>query len=149
MLAIKPMTLQDEEQVMEMVKEFYHSSAVDHVVADHVLHRTFLDAAGDEPSLWGYVLEEDGQALGFVYLTSFYACECGGKTLMLEEIYLRPAARGKGIGKQFFHWMFEAYPDVKRFRLEVTKENAGAARLYRSLGFVPLEYDQMVLDREL
>ena len=115
MLQIKPMTIKDEAQVMEMVRDFYHSDAVDHVVGDQVLHRTFLDAVGQEPSLWGLVLWDGGQAVGFSYLTSFYACE---------------------------------YPQVKRFRLEVTKANAGAAKLYASLGFVPLEYNQMILDRE-
>lgn len=149
MLQIKPMTIKDESQVMEMVTDFYHSGAVDHAVDGKVLHRTFLDAVGDEePSVWGFVLWDDGQAVGFSYLTSFYACECGGRTLMIEEIYLKESCRGKGFGKQFFHWLFQEYPDVKRFRLEVTKANAGAARLYASLGFVPLEYDQMVLDRQ-
>ena len=41
MLQIKPMTIKDEAQVMEMVRDFYHSDAVDHVVGDQVLHRTF------------------------------------------------------------------------------------------------------------
>lgn len=113
-----------------------------------MLHRTFLDAVGQEPSLWGLVLWDGGQAVGFSYLTSFYACECGGKTLMIEEIYLKESCRGKGFGRQFFRWLFQEYPQVKRFRLEVTKANAGAAKLYASLGFVPLEYNQMILDRE-
>ncbi|RGQ42735.1 GNAT family N-acetyltransferase [[Clostridium] leptum] len=129
-------------------KGFYHSDAVDHVVGDQVLHRTFLDAVGQEPSLWGLVLWDGGQAVGFSYLTSFYACECGGKTLMIEEIYLKESCRGKGFGRQFFRWLFQEYSQVKRFRLEVTKANAGAAKLYASLGFVPLEYNQMILDRE-
>ncbi|MFR5112285.1 MAG: GNAT family N-acetyltransferase [[Clostridium] leptum] len=71
-----------------------------------------------------------------------------GKTLMIEEIYLKESCRGKGFGRQFFRWLFQEYPQVKRFRLEVTKANAGAAKLYASLGFVPLEYNQMILDRE-
>lgn len=148
MLQIKPMAMEDEACVMEMVTDFYHSGAVDHVVDTPVLRRTFLDAVGEEPRVWGYVLWDGGQAVGFSYLTSFYACECGGKTLMIEEIYFKESCRGKGFGKQFFHWLFQEYPDVKRFRLEVTKGNAGASKLYASLGFVPLEYNQMILDRE-
>ena len=37
--------------------------------------------------------------------------------------------------------------DVRRFRLEVTKKNQRAARLYERLGFQFLDYDQMTLDR--
>ena len=42
----------------------------------------------------------------------------------------------------------EENPQVKRFRLEVTRSNEGAVRLYEKLGFSFLEYDQMVLDRQ-
>ena len=43
--------------------------------------------------------------------------------------------------------MFREYPDVVRFRLEVTAANEGAAALYKKLGFEYLDYRQMVLDR--
>ena len=42
MLQIKPMTIKDEAQVMEMVRDFYHSDAVDHVVGDQVVHLSLI-----------------------------------------------------------------------------------------------------------
>ena len=44
-------------------------------------------------------------------------------------------------------WLREQYPDARRLRLEVNRENAGAARLYEKTGYQKLDYDQMVLDR--
>ena len=41
-----------------------------------------------------------------------------------------------------------AHPECRRFRLEGTPANQGAARLYERLGFRFLQYDQMVLDQE-
>ena len=38
-------------------------------------------------------------------------------------------------------------PLLRRFRLEVTQMNQGAAHLYEKCGFQYLRYDQMVLDR--
>ena len=38
-------------------------------------------------------------------------------------------------------------PSSRRFRLEVTQMNQGAAHLYEKCGFQYLCYDQMVLDR--
>ena len=41
----------------------------------------------------------------------------------------------------------KAKPGVRRFRLEVTRSNEKAVRLYERLGFTFLDYDQMILDR--
>lgn len=148
MLKINQMQLKDKETVMPMVKEFYQSDAVDHEVSSAVLERTFSDAAGPSPYLRGYLLEDETGVIGFAYLTCFYACEVGGITVMIEELYFQKKSRGKGYGKQFFAWLFECYPDAMRFRLEVTKENKPACALYQRMGFQYLSYDQMVLDRE-
>ena len=54
---------------------------------------------------------------------------------------------GKGCRTQFFEWLFDdEYPEAKRFRLEVTKSNEGAVRLYEKLGFTfrELPEDQMI-----
>ena len=37
---------------------------------------------------------------------------------------------------------------IKRIRLEVGDENDGAKRLYERLGFEPLDYKQMVIDKD-
>ena len=67
---------------------------------------------------------------------------------MIEEIFLKKEYRGKGYGRAFFEWVFREYPDVKRYRLEVTKANEGAAALYRKVGFQFLDYRQMIKDTE-
>ena len=48
---------------------------------------------------------------------------------------------------QILAWLERSYPTARRFRLEVTQANRGAARLYRSAGYEFLHYDQMVLDK--
>ena len=137
----------DAQTVLPMVYCFYRSDAVDHPVPEENLQRTFQAAVTPGSLIDGYVLEEEGKTVGFAYLTAYYACEVGGVNLMIEEIYLEPEARGKGYCTQFFHWMEEAYPDVKRFRLEVTETNGDAIRLYQKLGFDFLRYGQMAKDR--
>lgn len=147
MLQIREMCDGDEEVVLPLVHEFYHSDAVDHTVDDSVLRRTFADAVREHSMLRGVMLLDGQTPVGFAYITSFYACETGGVTVMIEEIYLSEACRGKGYGTQFFEWLFKEYPDAKRFRLEVTKSNEGAVRLYERLGFTFMKYDQMIKDR--
>ncbi len=149
MLSIRKMKLKDKIAVMDMVDVFYNSDAVLHGVGMDVLERSFMDAVGLEPSVQGAVLCEEEEIVGFAYMAMTYSCEAGGKSIMLEELYLKEQCRGKGYGRKFFNWMFDSFPEIVRFRLEVTSENEGATALYKSLGFEDLEYNQMIYDRSL
>ena len=144
MLQIKEMQPDDRAAVLPMVQKFYHSDAVDHAVDAGILQKTFEDAVSDNPALRGVTLWEQDQIVGFAYLTTFYACEVCGITVMIEEIYIDTPYQGKGYGTAFFKWLFGEYPDAARFRLEVTDENKNAIRLYEKLGFSFLSYRQMV-----
>ncbi|HIT89282.1 MAG TPA: GNAT family N-acetyltransferase [Candidatus Merdenecus merdavium] len=146
MLTIREMKASDREEVLAMVRDFYTSAAVDHNVPMDILISTFMDAVGEEPSVWGMMLCEGETVVGYSYLTTCYACEVGGRIIILEELYMKDEYRGKGYGQQFFDWMFQTYSNVKRFRLEVTKANEGAIALYERLGFEPLAYNQMIKD---
>ena len=148
MFHIEKMKESMREEVLAMVREFYHSDAVCHPVEDWKLEQTFADAVGPDPVLDGYVLLEGERLVGFAYTTVYYACEVGGRCMMFEELFLKEEDRGKGYGSRFFEAVMEQNPQVKRFRLEVTRSNEGAVRLYERLGFTFLEYDQMILDRQ-
>ena len=131
MFHIEQMKESMRADVLSMVQEFYHSDAVCHPVETAVLERTFEAAVSEDPVLEGHVLMEGDRIVGFGYTTVYYACEVGGKCMMFEELFLKEETRGKGYGS----------------RLEVTRSNEAAVRLYERLGFTFLEYDQMVLDR--
>ena len=73
--------------------------------------------------------------------------EVGGKTVWIEELYIRDAYRGKGYGSEFFKWLKENEP-AARFRLEAEPSNFKAIKLYEKWGFCVLPYSQMVLDSD-
>lgn len=146
MLEIVRMKEENREELLEMVRRFYDSSAVSHAVSTCVLERTFNSAIAGNEGLDGYMLMDEGKTAGFAYVTEYYACEVGGRCVMIEEIYLNESCRGKGYATEFFQWVFRKYAHAKRFRLEVTMENEGGIRLYKRLGFHFLDYGQMVRD---
>ena len=148
MLQIRKMTGADAKTVLPMVYGCYRSDAVDHAVPEETLNRTFQAAVTDGSLLEGFVLEDETGAVGFAYLSPYYACEVGGVNMMLEEIFIIPEAQGKGYGTEFFRWMEETYPEVRRFRLEVTESNQAAVRLYKKLGYDFIRYEQMAKDRK-
>lgn len=148
MLNLRDLTPEDAPVVLPMVEEFYHSDAVDHSVDPAILEQSFRDAADPaEPLLRGLLIQWDGEVAGYLYITQCYSAEVGGRCVLLDEVYLKPEFRGRGIGTRILAWLEESYPAARRFRLEVTQANQGAARLYRSAGYELLHYDQMVLDK--
>lgn len=131
----------DAPLLRELFEEFYQSDAVLHPIPP-AFHEATLDELFSAHSTQRcYLLDDCGYAL----LSEKFSHEAGGRELWLEELYLRPAYRGNGLGHKFFKWLFsEARREgIARIRLEYELENTRARRLYRSLGFAPLEYGQL------
>ena len=79
---------------------------------------------------------------------SLIAQEAGGVAIWIEELYIKPSYRACGYGSRFLReFLGSLPPQVKRVRLEAERENDRAVRLYESLGFTFLDYDQMVIER--
>ena len=93
------------------------------------------------------LVQGEGQPAGYIYVTQCYAAEVGGRCVFIEELYLKPEFRHRGLGVQIMAWLEEEYPAAYRFRLEVTQVNQGAVRLYQKAGYQFLRYDQMILDK--
>ena len=148
MLAFRDLTPEDRDLVVPMVQAFYRSDAVDHPVDAAILERSFQDAASPaEPLLRGLLIQWEGKPAGYMYLTQCYSAEVGGRCVFIEEIYLGPEYRRRGLGAQIMAWLEQEYPAARRFRLEVTQANQGAISLYQRAGYTFLRYDQMVLDK--
>jgi ribosomal protein S18 acetylase RimI-like enzyme len=74
----------------------------------------------------------DGEAAGCVALRPF-----DGEACELKRLYVRPSARGLGLGRRLTEAAIELAADLgyQAMRLDTTPEMATAHELYRSLGF--------------
>ena len=148
MLAFRDITAADHDLILPMVADFYRTDAVDHEVPVEIMERSFAACADpDEPLLRGVLVSRGEEAVGYVYLTFCYSAEVGGRCVFIEEIFLKEQFRGMGLGREIMDWMEREYPEVRRFRLEVTQVNKSAIRLYEKSGYKYLKYDQMVFDK--
>ena len=148
MLSFRDITPQDHDLILPMVRDFYQTDAVLHPVDEAILERTFRDAAdASEPLLRGVLISWDGQPAGYLYITLCYSAEVGGRCVFLEEIYLLPEFRGKGLGLDILNWIEQSYPGARRLRLEVNEVNQGAVHLYEKAGYTYLRYEQMIIDK--
>ena len=144
---IRDMVPEDKENFLSMVRMFYQSPAVESAVDEQHFETTFHAALSHSPYIRILMLEDRGQLVGYAQLSFTYSNEAGGMAVLIEELYISRACRGRGMGHAFFSFLEKEYPDVKRFRLEVHSDNVRAIRLYRSLGYSTLRYKQMIRDR--
>jgi ribosomal protein S18 acetylase RimI-like enzyme len=128
--------LAHQAELVAMMRALYSedkgASAVDQ--SRFPLNIAFLIA---QPSRGRVVLfSEAGSLRGYALLIPYWSNEFGGTLLYVDEILVIPEARNKGIGRSFFRFLEEEKPfDAVAVALEVSPSNAGARRLYESLGF--------------
>ena len=79
-----------------------------------------------------FLVADDGKQLGGM---AYAAAEAGGKSVMLRQLYVRPAFQGRGIGGMLLDEIVESFPDATLFRLEVEEANAKAIGFYAAQGF--------------
>lgn len=144
---IREINQNDRDIFIEMVNQFYHSPAVLHHIPSAHAENTFTELMNQSPYVKGYLFELEGNIAGYGLLAITYSNEAGGLVVWIDEILILEAYRGKGLGTEFLAFVQQQFPQAKRFRLEVTKENTRAAKLYQSLKYESLNYLQMVLER--
>ena len=147
MLNFRKISPMDREAYIKMASDFYASDAVlIHVGEDHFIS-TFDELMRSDVYAECYIFELDGKVAGYSLLAKTFSQEAGGLTVWIDEIYVLPEYRGRGIGSAFLeHLISLRGKELRRLRLEVEEENEGAIRLYRSLGFKELGYGQMIID---
>lgn len=145
MALIRKITENDKKTYMELVNLFYHSEAVLHPVPEKNHENSWRELMRSGDYMECFFIEEENKVAGFLLLSYTFSQESGGKVCWLEEIFIRPEFRGRGLGKEFFHFIeSEIEPKVSRIRLEIEPDNDGARRLYRAMGYKELPYEQMV-----
>ena len=100
--AVRSLTAADRALFLTMSREFYASPAVLHDVDAAFHERTFDEMMRSDAYAEGFLLSYDGVDCGFGLLSKTFSREAGGMVVWLEELYIRPAYRGKGLGSFFF-----------------------------------------------
>ncbi|MEE3502717.1 GNAT family N-acetyltransferase [Acidiphilium acidophilum] len=96
-----------------------------------------VHGVGDAALAPTYLLRWQGGVVGYFVLSLGYSPEHGGTDAFIDDIYLVPGVRGRGLGRVAVEAAVAAARErgVRVMMLEVEKHNERAYRLYESLGF--------------
>ncbi len=142
---IRKICREDRETYITLAKEFYRAGVTLEVVDTKNIEITFNELMRSDVYAECYIIEHEGNVAGFALLAKTFSQEAGGLVIWLEELYIRPEYRSKGLGSEFFEYLEKNMDSsVKRIRLEVEEENTRVVKLYEKMGFKWFNYDQMV-----
>ena len=139
---IRKMTSDDASAVIEMMRVFYASDAVSTNGSEEIFIADVENCTNGSPYLEGFVIEREGQIIGYTMVAKSFSTEFGKRCIWIEDLYIKDNFRGSGVGKAILNFITERYQDCI-FRLEVEEENENAVKLYKKCGFDVLPYMEM------
>ncbi len=135
MADFRPATSSDAEAILVLQRAYCAEDGYPfaEVEARAALARLLADSSLGR--VW--VAEEARRAIAYAVLTLGYSLEYRGRDAFVDEIYVVPEHRRRGLGRQALHLMVQACEaeGVRALHLEVEHGKAEAQALYRRMGF--------------
>ena len=141
---IRPMLYSDADAVMNMMRVFYASPAVFTNGSDEIFQHDIEACVGDSPYAEGFLFEANGETAGYGMIAKSFSTEFGKPCIWIEDIYVLPKYRGRGIASGFIQYLCKEHTDAV-LRLEVEEENDRALYVYRRNGMTEIPYMEMIL----
>jgi GNAT superfamily N-acetyltransferase len=133
--AIRQAGAEDLAAVLELMQEFYAESGyplnIDRARAG------FLPLLTSEPLGQVWLAEVEGRPVGHLVLTFCYSMEYGGRSAFVDDLFVRPARRNRGVGRALLAQARAVCEKlgIRAMHLEVSRTNGPAQAVYRAMGF--------------
>jgi GNAT superfamily N-acetyltransferase len=146
MISIRPAGLDDVPALKTLIYEFAEFERQRHLVriTEEDLRR---DGFGERPKFRALMAESEGKVAGYAVFFEHFSTWMGRVGLFLEDLYVRPQFRGKGVGKELLAHIAAIALREKCFGMkwEVLDWNLPAIEFYRSIGAELLEDHRTLL----
>ena len=140
MVSIAPATPDDVPAILGMIRELAeYEKLLDRVSATEASLRR--DLFGPRPYAEVLIGRLDGRAVGYALFFHSYSTFLARPGIYLEDVYVQPAVRGRGIGKALLQRVAAVARERDCGRLEwsVLDWNKPSIDFYVSLGAIPNE----------
>lgn len=140
MLCIRPAVANDIPLIVQLIRELAEYEREPHqaVATEHDIRR---DGFSANPKFRVVIAEWSGDPVGFALFFYNYSTWMGRAGLYLEDLFVRPAFRGRGIGKSLLGHLAKIAVDegCGRFEWQVLNWNTPAVEFYQGLGACVME----------
>ena len=146
---IRQATSDDISALVEMMDEFYAESAFE---LDHVAASASFNSLLVRPEFGTIYIVNDGPfEAGYVVLTVCFSMEFGGFEGHIDDLYVRPAARRKGFGRDLLHALMVDCEErtLCALSVEVAPDNVAAKALYGQIGLQIRTDERLVMSAGL
>ncbi|MEU8569982.1 GNAT family N-acetyltransferase [Streptomyces pathocidini] len=137
---IRTATPEDVPEIVAMIRELAEYEKALHEVeaTEEHIHRALFH---DSPAAFAHMAETDGRTEGFALWFLNFSTWRGEHGIYLEDLYVRPEARGRGHGKALLTELARICRERGYTRLDwsVLDWNTPSIDFYRSLGAVPMD----------
>lgn len=132
------------EQEVQLILQFIRDLAT----YEHLEHEVVATEAGLREALFGTRRYAEvvfaclnGEPVGFALFFHNFSTFLGRPGIYLEDLFVRPEARGYGVGRSLLQWLAATAVSRGCGRLEwsVLDWNEPSIRFYRNLGAVPMK----------
>lgn len=135
LLTIRPATIDDVPLIRQLIAELADYEKLAHAVVaidDDLRAQLF----GARPAAEVLIGEVDGEPAGFALFFHNFSTFLGKRGLYLEDLFVRPAFRGAGLGRHLMAALarIALQRDCGRFEWSVLDWNQPAIDFYRRLG---------------
>lgn len=140
MTGVREVEARDVEAVVGLVHElagYERAPELCHLTAEQLRAALFAPS----PALFGHVAEVDGEVVGCALWFLNFSTWRGVHGLYLEDLYVRPTHRGRGLGRALLTRLAAVCAERGLGRLEwsVLDWNAPSIAFYRALGAAPMD----------
>ena len=139
-LSIRPARPGEASLVFQFVRQLAEYEKLEHEVE---ATEAMIDAAlfGEQPRVFCDIAEWDGEPVGFAVWFLNFSTFSGRPGIYLEDIFVRPAFRGRGVGRALMVHLARKCVENGWARLQwsVLDWNTPSIEFYKSLGGVLLD----------
>ena len=132
---MRPATTSDLDQLLEMMGEFY--TEVGYPFDSGHAATAFRELLVDGRLGRAWLIEHDGLEAGYIVVTLGYSMEYGGHDAFIDDLFVRPAYRNRGLGSRAVAEAraFCLSLGVRALHLETEQGNGAGLAIYRRTGF--------------
>jgi len=139
-ISIRPATEHDVALILQFIRDLARYERLEHevVATEETLHKALFGHPAYAEVVFACL---HGEPVGFALFFHNFSTFLGQPGIYLEDLYVRPEARGHGVGRRLLSWLAATAIERRCGRLEwaVLNWNEPSIQFYRNMGAVAVD----------